>query len=528
MLKGSGSSAEEKPERPVYPIPKLTDKDHHGSCHAGKNRQSGQTFSCLLGGFQIRCVRCKAWSTVDRAEGVQKDSEFLCPKPACGLKCVTCHESLEVGGELSYEGTLDATMKLVDRLIEHLVSSPDCKIDLQKLIRQLVELLDEVPWSAIRESPNETLENTAVQKFLSNLSNITTFSALGAELLLVVQSFKPEAVRQKSMAVVEALVKDLHVAEGGIKSQNARTRCVADSVRKQQECKAASYMLAILDHLHRHLIKWDVMARRSRSWEETNLKSKTRRAGSVESVIPEQMLGFRYIVHNVMAPGDTADLQKAAKKMKQAATQPCKPANVCTKCKGDGRDPEPEYKDHDCNKCMGTGLKSGDSQFKWDLKDGCRRKVLVKHISDAKNYGVIALETIEAGETVVEFVGEVITDQEARSREILYKQQGLFYMFGLPRMGRTMQQWVIDPTREVTSVQRLASSHTTRKRWRPGAWAGWRGITGGRKGWGREGGVGHLPSSDPHPMVVLPNLRLLPWGRAMWRVSSTTRATAGI
>ena len=202
----------------------------------------------------------------------------------------------------------------------------------------------------------------------------------------------------------------------------------------------------------------------------------------MESDKTEKELKFRYIVHNVMDPGDNADLQKAAKKMQKAAKQPCKAAKLCVNCKGNGRDPEPKYRDHNCNKCKGLGLKSGDSPFKWDLRNGCARKLLVKHISDAMGSGVIAGETIEAGDTVVEFVGEVITDREARTREILYKQKGLFYMFGLPRVGQT-QPWVIDPTREVSSEQKLASSRTTRtrKRWRPGLWAGKRGIREGRR-----------------------------------------------
>ena len=441
-------------------------------------------FSWQLGNRQIQCDLCKKWWTQDRIKGSPRDMVFSCSQKGgfCGIECLICRELLEFGnGELLCEGTKDVVLKRATRLSGHLQSSPKCLPDPRALACLVADLEDSVPWRAVIESRVDL-----ISRFRSACLTVSTYAGVGAALLWLVRSLKPDAVRAEHVPDLEALAERLCVAEGAVCPTDARcTRgrsgaagrrhgpsaaqaglaqhgdgcglTAADAAgwadsddkragskaeqRKLLERSAAGLAVAMLVFLDEHVIDWVGMETLNRLWERSA-------TGWVESAVLEQDTGFRYITRSELADGGLSELQQVAAKM-QLAYQRCEPPGYCPECAGSGRNPC--AKDEDCGTCLGLGVVSGDSPFKQQLADGPPFKLRVRPADEDKGLGVFAEEDIEEGMAVCEYVGELITVRQARAREREYAEQGLFYMFEPRQLTPMMARWVTDATREVTT-----------------------------------------------------------------------------
>jgi hypothetical protein len=211
--------------------------------------------------------------------------------------------------------------------------------------------------------------------------------------------------------------------------------------RKQQERKAASLAVVIIHFVDQHLLNWPELRTMHRVWESSTS------GGYVECEATEQTLGFRYSKHSFMSLRGDAQHEQAARKFLEARKHWTPPVD-CLACSGSGRNPLD--KEEICSICVGFGIVAGDSIFKKQLADGCPSKILVKHINSDKGWGAFALADIKAGQAVVEYTGEVVPAQIARTRERQYQQNSQFYLFEhlLPS---TSTRWVTDATKQVIS-----------------------------------------------------------------------------
>jgi len=60
---------------------------------------------------------------------------------------------------------------------------------------------------------------------------------------------------------------------------------------------------------------------------------------------------------------------------------------------------------------------------------GIPYKLLVVFLGKNKGFGVVAGENIPEGSQVCEYVGELLEREVVRKREVLYKKEGLYYLF---------------------------------------------------------------------------------------------------
>ena len=387
-----------------------------------------------------------------------------------------CGESLVAGLDEPHGCTKDATKEKAEVLEKHFESSPNCLPNPRALAFLTADMAGNFPWRAISD---KSWNIEILKNFRRYCSKITSFNQVAAAMYSLVQSVEPGATHPECVPVLESMVRDLSVIEGVFSPANvaAKTRSDKSSTvlavhrsgvsttaaagevenhgtggdgrlvmtkaefREQRERKAASLAVLIIRTVDQHLLNWHELGTMSLMWESSES------GGFVKCEVPEQSMGFRYTKHCVMSLLGDAQHQQAAAKFSQARKHWTPPVD-CPACSGSGRNLRPSYQNEVCSNCVGFGITSGDSIFKKQLKDGCPFKLLVKHISSDKGWGVIALEAIKAGQAVSEYVGEVVTARVARSREPLYQKNKQYYLFEQLLPSSTMS-WVTDATYQV-------------------------------------------------------------------------------
>ena len=192
---------------------------------------------------------------------------------------------------------------------------------------------------------------------------------------------------------------------------------------------------------------------------------------------------LEYIVHNMMGsplgPNDPGfyvhrrsprqhqrvDIDPKLKKeiaamMDKALNSSSVHSVLCRACFGEGRDPNSP--DYFCQGCKGRGVISGDSQFKAELAMGCPCDVEIKPTGTGMGLGTYSRQSIKEGQTVIEYVGEIISLEEADARSISYNLQGLFFMIEAKQPShKEVIIWVIDPTRKVRLDPTQCDTHLT-------------------------------------------------------------------
>jgi hypothetical protein len=176
----------------------------------------------------------------------------------------------------------------------------------------------------------------------------------------------------------------------------------------------------------------------------------------VQSTIPCSDMEFEYAEESEMLNGgENADRRKLDAKMKTARDLPSTPSKSCRKCFGWGRSAlrEDSLEDHDdvCSRCLGDGLKSGDSPYKDQLRDGPPFKLEVRP-SRRKGLGTYAGQGIPKGRAVMDVEGVIMTENEAAKLDPEYKRKGLHYTVLVPtewHREEKRRRWVIDLTNMV-------------------------------------------------------------------------------
>ena len=386
-------------------------------------------FSWQLGESQVQCDTCKKWWKNDSSKR-RKESQrmFMCAEQGgtCSIECLVCCDQLGQIAGLD-EATKEGVLMRAARLCEHSKSCPSCIPDPRTLASLITELEDSLPWRAVTDSRSEVW-----RRFRATCATAVTYARVGESLIWLVKNLNSRAVNSRVICDLEFLCERLSQQEAGLHVLGTQRL-----PERERRCAAASLASAILMFVDQHVLDWVGVETLNRRWE-------TSASGWVESEELEQTCGFRYIVRCELSDRCLSGSQLVAAKMRRAHEH-CDSPVYCDECGGSGRNREAQ--DEDCSKCLGTGVVSGDSPFKRQLQDGTPFKLRVGHVNEHKGLGVFAEEDIPAGVAVCEYVGEVISLQEAGLRERAYAENGLFYMFEPRKLTTTMRRWVTDATR---------------------------------------------------------------------------------
>jgi hypothetical protein len=190
---------------------------------------------------------------------------------------------------------------------------------------------------------------------------------------------------------------------------------------------------------------------------------------NVQSTIPCSDMKFKYVEESEMLNVDkNANRRKLDAKRKTARNLPSIPSKLCRKCSGWGRSGlrEESLEDEVCSQCLGDGLKSGDSPYKDQLKDGPPFKLQVRP-SRRKGMGTYAGQGIPDGVAVMGIEGLIMTENEAAKRDPEYKRKNLHYTVSVPGEWHgkgKRRRWVIDLTNMVIAHTMLNLFFTLRVR----------------------------------------------------------------
>ena len=410
-------------------------------------------FSWQLGEMQIQCELCRRWWKQEGRKGKQsrkkQQFEFCCATRdrKCGVKCLVCDSHLAAReGILLSEGGKEAVLMWASIISEHAKSFPECVLDSRIFASLIAELEDSLPWRAVME-----LRPEMWRQFRLTCATAVTYARVGTALLWLVRNLKPEAVHLSLLSTFEALVDMLCQVENGseklsemlvpkeidrIAKSKVENELVKNKSERNRRCEVSALASVMMMFVDQHILNWVGIEALNRRWE-------TSETGWVTSDELEQECNFRYIVRSEVVNRGPWSQQVAAKLRR--ADDHCDSPVYCKECFGSGRNPE--ALDEDCSLCLGFGVMHGDSPFKMQLQGGTPAKLRVRFVNEHKGLGVFVEEDIPAGVAVCEYVGELITLQEAQLREKTYAEQGLFYMFEPRQLTSTMTRWVTDATR---------------------------------------------------------------------------------
>lgn len=199
--------------------------------------------------------------------------------------------------------------------------------------------------------------------------------------------------------------------------------------------------------------------------------SKTFKLGlNVSCRVPRKHILFKYIEESEFLDDEkNSDRRNIAAQMKKARTLASVRTVLCRECAGWARSGSHKSpKDQVCDRCLGSGHKSGDSQYRKQLQNGPPRKIEVRD-SPGKGLAAHAGEVIPDGVAVMEVAGVIMTEQEAAKLDAEYARKGQHYSISIPQVWHgkgKRRRWVVDLAKMVISrtffTLRVWSSNLTR------------------------------------------------------------------
>ncbi|KAJ8920550.1 hypothetical protein NQ315_005419 [Exocentrus adspersus] len=229
-------------------------------------------------------------------------------------------------------------------------------------------------------------------------------------------------------------IHDLRLLPDKLTLQQKLLRVVATPPQERHIHKLEEGKRAILTY--QLVLKREEQLKKLKDWEDMiNEKSKEEAAITVENTVDLECLpeGFIYIneyvaTDDIVIPDNPevgCDCDECGPKLKMCCGR--QPYNGFTFKKGLRVNVNPGTPIYECNKLC----KCGPGCRNRVVQNGRKIPLCIFRTSNGCGWGVKAKRKIHCGEFVCEYVGEVITHEEAETRGQTYDQEGRTYLFDL-------------------------------------------------------------------------------------------------